>query len=237
VSDRRPDPAEVLTTYKRELLRWNRQMNLVSRRETTRRVDDLVRQCSAACAALLEHERSQGRDIAAGSLLYCDLGAGGGLPGFVWHGILSGQATQVQTLLVEPREKRAWFLERVARLYGPKTYHVLRGRWGEFVVPELAPVQTVLVSLKALRLSDPDVLQGLASLGATNAPPPERAVIARFYPEDVAWSTELARDLAFAAPGEVAGRWQGCRTSALPVAAGDHTPLRLIVSTYDRDNS
>jgi len=237
VSDHGSGPADVLATYKRELLRWNSQMNLVSRRETARRVDDLVRQCSAACAVLLEHERREGRDIASGSLLYCDLGAGGGLPGFVWHGILSGQITPVQSLLVEPREKRAWFLERAARLYGPDTYRVLQGRWGDVVAPDLEPASTALISLKALRLSDLDVLQGLASLGVSTAPPPERVVIARFFPEDATWSPELARDLAVVGPGEVAGRWQGCGTSALPVAAGDHTPMRLLVSTYDRDNS
>jgi hypothetical protein len=237
VSDRGSGTDAVLEAFQAELLRWNRQINLVSRRDTARRIDDLVRQCDVACDVLIRHERQARRDPAAGPLLYCDLGAGGGLPGFIWHRRLLRDGVRLQSWLVEPREKRAWFLERVARLQGAEAYGVLQGRWGEVSAPAPWRADAALLSLKALRLQDAEILAGLEVLAGPGATLPTRVVIVRFHPAGQVLTAELAADLGMVAPGGHLGRWRSGGPEVLAVAAGDHEPATLVVSTYAARNS
>lgn len=225
--------AATLAAYRAEVLRWNRRINLVSRQQPAGRLDALLDQCDRAFAALL----GAYPELCQGPLLYCDLGAGAGLPGFVWHERLIRQDAGTESWLVEPREKRAWFLERVATLGGPPAYGVLCGRWGEVAAAAAAPRDLALVSLKALRLKDPEVLAGLAALRQGSGSLPGRVVIARFHPPDEAWSPELAAALGWAGPGGATGPWRGESAAVLPVVGPRGADAALVVCVYALDPS
>ncbi|MFO7609248.1 MAG: RsmG family class I SAM-dependent methyltransferase [Candidatus Krumholzibacteriia bacterium] len=225
--------AAILAAYRAEVLRWNRRINLISRQQPAGRLDALIDQCDRAFAALL----GAYPELCRGPQLYCDLGAGAGLPGFVWHERLIRQAAGTESWLVEPRDKRAWFLERVARLGGPPAYGVLCGRWGEVAAASAAPRDTALVSLKALRLKDPEVLAGLAALRQGSGPLPARVVIARFHPPDEVWTPALAATLGWAGAEGATGPWGGDSAAVLPVAGPQGAAVALVVCTYVRDVS
>lgn len=225
--------ASTLAAYRAEVLRWNRRINLVSRQQPAGRLDALLDQCDGAFATLAGAHP----ELCRGSVLYCDLGAGAGLPGFVWHERLIQKDAGTETWLVEPREKRAWFLERVARLGGPPAYGVLCGRWGEVAAAPAGPRDTALISLKALRLKDTEVLAGLAALRQGSGSLPGRVVIARFHPPDEAWSPSLAGALGWAGEGGDAGPWRGESASILPVAGPGGVAAALVVCTYTRQPS
>ena len=88
--------------FQQELVRWNRQINLVSRKDTLGRVAALIEQCRASWRLLVEAEL--GAWSLADPVLYFDLGSGGGLPGFVWHQLLVSRFGAPASYLVEPRE-------------------------------------------------------------------------------------------------------------------------------------
>jgi len=193
----RPDTRQRLETFRREILRWNRQINLVTRQQTDDRLGALLDQCRDGVPVA---ERWLEEAPSPDPVWYFDLGSGGGLPGVVWHLLLS-ESRSVQTWLVEPRDKRAWFLERIAQSPQMSPFGVLQGRWGEVhpVFPP-PPPGAVVVSLKALRLTDAEVLDGLRSFGG-GALPRARVLIARYHPPEQGWSEELAADLEIPKPG------------------------------------
>ena len=187
----------VMGRYQQELVRWNRQINLVSRKGTFALVATLIRQCRDAFSHL-KNEELGSADLSA-PFWYFDLGSGGGLPGNVWHHELLQSFSFVKTWLVEPREKRAWFLGRLNQIAPSVPVCVLEGLWGDVSadVADLDKPGTILVSLKALRLSDEAVLNGLVSavaeLGAFGGC---LVVIARFYPPRQKWDDELQSELS-----------------------------------------
>ena len=203
----------ILDDYRKQVLRWNDQINLISRQDTTDRLEGLIRQCRDGW----DHLAVSGVSGLTGAsrLWYFDLGSGAGLPGFVWHVQMVAAGLPVQTLLVEPREKRAWFLERVAHLVDQAPPHVLTARWGENgkddlydVIPKSLPSH-IVISLKALHLPDSAVLEGLAPFlesaenHAIDVDPEITLLIARFYPPDQEWSEDLAGELDIPPPGHL----------------------------------
>jgi len=231
------DPArnyhEAMGRFQQEVVRWNRQINLVSRQDTLRRVADLISQCRAAW---LELEKAECQDWDRDERVwYFDLGSGGGVPGYVWHQLLAARFAQLNTWLVEPREKRAWFLERLNRIAPRCPLQVWCARWGETPLGEAPPPMNIVISLKALRLTDPAVLAGLARAAAGLAEfTGGRLVIARFYPPQQAWTTELRADLAF--PGEpvrvAGGIFAPDRQRILALRAAGAKGASLVLSTY-----
>ena len=192
----KPTVEDMMAAYRTELLRWNSSINLVSRQDTESRVDALLRQCRDACSLLLE--AAEPLNIGTvGDLLYLDVGSGAGLPGYVWNLVLAQSGHDPATWLIEPRDKRAWFLRRIARR-GDLTIRVLQGRWGEVFPPEPLAPDRVLVSFKALRMSDPEVLAGLKSFCCG---PETELTIARFCPHDQAWDEDLQERLEIPAAG------------------------------------
>jgi len=201
-----------LDDYRKQVLRWNDQINLVSSQDTEGRLDGLVQQCRDGWDGLA----AQGLPglTEATRLWFFDLGSGAGLPGIVWHVQMVAAGLSVRTLLVEPREKRAWFLKRMKHLVGPESLQVLANRWGEIGQDDLTeinpepPPSHVLISLKALHLPDFEVLEGLVPfLGGKESPGSgcESGVallVARFYPPDQEWNADLARELDIPSAGE-----------------------------------
>lgn len=187
---------EALGRYQQEVVRWNRQINLVSRQDTLRRVAELVNQCRAAW---LELEKSEIRTWEQDKRVwYFDLGSGGGVPGYVWHLLLAERHRLLDTWLVEPREKRAWFLERLNRITPDRPLQTRCARWGDLSCGEASPPANILISLKALHLTDPVVLAGLAQATAGEAVFGDaRLAIARFYPPQQQWTPALKAELAF----------------------------------------
>ncbi len=197
---------KILEGYRKLVLRWNPQINLISRRDPARRLGTLTGQCRAAWNLLMSEDTSG--LVGASGLWYCDLGSGSGLPGVVWHSQMVAAGLPVRTLLVEPREKRAWFLGRVAHLADPDSMLVAARRWGDIpeenlaAVAPKAPLSHILISLKALRLPDTGVLAGLVPF---LAPGPGRDItltIARFYPPEQEWTADLAKQLDIPAAGQ-----------------------------------
>jgi hypothetical protein len=224
----RPRPADVLLKeYRTQVLRWNRQISLVSRRDSAAILDRLLLQCREGLALLL-------RDWAPPpGLVYYDLGSGGGLPGVVWHLLLAERGVAPRTCLVEPREKRAWFLDRLRSLPAMPDFRVAAMRWGETgpgdTVAEAG--DEILISLKALKLTDPAVVGGLPA-----GPSPRRLVIARYYPPGEPMTPGLTAELEISEPGtEIAGGGVGWLAEGARVLTGGD--FSLVVSTYGTSSS
>lgn len=205
-------PSVLIEAFRDELLRWNKQINLVSRQDTGDRLDSLFHQCQGGLDTLLGVLRDISKEKDGGlRLFYFDLGSGGGLPGIVWHACLSDAFPSegaVQSWLVEPREKRAWFLNRLNRIKNMPSFGVLRGRWGDVGVSSDVTFQeeegfsVFVLSLKALYLEDSDVLGGLRS-AFTSFPEKFGVVIARYYPPDQLFDSDLIQQLQIPEPGKV----------------------------------
>jgi hypothetical protein len=199
---------DLLNEYRRQVLRWNRQINLVSRQDTDDLLQGLIHQCRGCWDRLASSDKF---DVSAASnLWYFDLGSGGGLPGFVWHAQAIAAGLPVSTWLVEPREKRAWFLNRLNNLKVTRQVTVLESRWGEVAdgdtgQDEGAPHPShVLISLKALRLTDAEVLEGLIPFLSHSGAVPGgiRVQIARFYPPKQPWNRFLRANLDISPRGD-----------------------------------
>lgn len=198
----RSTPAGLLATYRAELLRWNRQINLLSRRDTAAAADRLIAQCADAFDLWWGADGAE--LVAGGRVRWFDLGSGGGLPAFVWLALLAGRGVAVEATLVEPRTKRAWFLERLARLPGAPDFRVVAARWGEGAYPVVSADESpILFTIKALRLPESAVLGGLeAAVPASARAPGGEIGIVRFQPAENVTAAELAAELEVPAAGE-----------------------------------
>ncbi len=219
--------------YQLEVVRWNRQINLVSRQDTQGRVAGLISQCRATWSMLVEAELAGWSE--GGPVWYFDLGSGGGVPGFVWHQLLAMRFTHSNTWLVEPREKRAWFLERLNQITPERPLRVWNARWGETPGGDGEPPLNILISLKALRMSDPKVIGGLArAVTGSCLSRDGRVVIARFYPPQQRWTKDLATELEFSSEPIVAGgyKYQPLGQQVLSPKHTQPTAAALVISTY-----
>ncbi|HOX26820.1 MAG TPA: class I SAM-dependent methyltransferase [Candidatus Krumholzibacteria bacterium] len=145
----------------REIRRWNQQTNLITRVDTDQQISRIMRQCRDGWA--LARQALAEEPWFAGSR-HIDLGSGAGLPGLVWAALRQADGHPGESWLVEPREKRAWFLRRAIRAMGLLRAFVLAARWGDAALAsERAGGPGVVVSLKALRLDDSQVIRGLAA--------------------------------------------------------------------------
>lgn len=211
--------------YRTQLLRWNPQINLVSRRNTQQRVDDLLAQAEAGASHALAYlpKATQEPEWKDGLLNYFDLGSGGGIPGVVWHLRLHEQGYDPASCLVEPREKRAWFLQRLTQIPGMPDFNPLCERWGEDTGGEESPCPGLarnrlvpvterarplftLISLKALRLTDLQILAGLARMAPHSIDRSGRVLIARYFPPGQELDPELRSQLKIPATGKTLQR-------------------------------
>ncbi|MDY0110876.1 MAG: class I SAM-dependent methyltransferase [Candidatus Krumholzibacteria bacterium] len=168
-----PTPAfeDRMETLRREILKWNRKINLVSRVATENRLDALLEECERAWR-LMRARYGNAPWFLEGQ--YVDLGSGAGLPGLVWAAAREREGYPGAVFLVEPRGKRAWFLQRTTRQMSLQRVTVVRERWEARTLPDSwTPSQSVLFSLKALKLSDGEILKALTS----REPPGEVPVV------------------------------------------------------------
>ncbi|PID79043.1 hypothetical protein CSA17_03885 [bacterium DOLJORAL78_65_58] len=233
----------VLESFRAHVLRWNRQINLVSRQATRDRLDSLLGQCAGGHQVLVSWLRDVGLgDGGLGdgkrSLWYFDLGSGGGLPGVVWHRLWVAQGGDPCTHLVEPREKRAWFLERAQGPEDGNGFGVLMGRWGEVPVvaadwPPGSPL--VVISLKALHLDDDEVLHGWEQTHEGRVGEAD-LVIARYYPPEQVLDAPLVEKLGLEPAGGVRQRgdyiYRGLGVAVRPVFWQGQSVASLVLSAY-----
>ncbi len=245
----RPRVDRTLDAYREQVLRWNRQINLISRQSTTDRLERLILQSRNSWNQLTESETDGFSP--KNSLWYFDLGSGAGFPGFIWHLLATADGIPIRTRLVEPREKRAWFLNRLNGLDGVAPLEVLGERWEKACGGGLAaanPAGTdpthILISLKALHLTDTEVLGGLIPFLVPTSTAPGSAgdlkiLIARFYPPDQAWSEELAQDLDIPPSGEARAfpGWDFLGTGGGVLLAKSPRGASLVLSRYIANSS
>lgn len=98
------DPG-VLRLYLEELARWNPQLGLVSKRDTTRTVARLLRESVSLWDFVAEVARPEVGAIRR----VVDIGSGAGFPGMVWSLLDSNLSVE----LLERKERKVAFLERV----------------------------------------------------------------------------------------------------------------------------
>ena len=241
--------SDAIARYIDEVLRWNTRFNLVSRQDTEPRLRALVRQSALGCERLWRTMLPRDAAAAAGArdLWYVDLGSGAGLPGFVWHLMLSTEGALAGSWLVEPRDKRAWFLARLPRTCGVAPYTVLQGRWGEIAPnPDAdsdAPATpgVVVLTLKALHLDDTEVLAGLvhaAQEGFDVVPTAGgQVVVARYASPDQEIDEALSQRLGLAEPGRARSigglRYRAGEPEALSVGDASAPEARLIISRFE----
>lgn len=94
------DSVAGLTRYLAEVLTWTREIPLVSRRDP-----------AAACERLLLESLELSELLGIENETIVDIGSGAGFPGLVW----ALQNPSLKILLIERRERKAAFLERIAR--------------------------------------------------------------------------------------------------------------------------
>ena len=224
-----------LELFSAEVLRWNERFSLISRVEPEVRLPLLLDECRAAWDAYFGPETPIG---APGSLLYLDLGTGGGFPGLVWHLLFEAcsRSDFARTLCFEPRDKRAWFLDHCARQIGSDRFFVTATPWNaktpsaESLGFDLGVIERVVISMKALRLTDEEVLAAWRRFAG-----PESSVqleILRFVGEGFELDDSTVKDLllppAVHSPGLPGSKVQS-------FAAGDQ-PYGLLISQYPPRN-
>lgn len=167
---------ERLGCLRREIMRWNQQISLVSRTRPRKTVDSLVAQCRRAWTLVGGHLDDRAWP---GARCWIDIGSGAGLPGLVWAAEDAVGGELAPFFLVEPRQKRAWFLNRAARAMGLPGVVVVESRWGQQEEPMvIGDARCAVLSFKALRMGDREALGGLARVSGLEGL--ERVAIVRF---------------------------------------------------------
>ena len=166
-------PRELLSTYLGEIVNWNNRVALVSRRSTRSVLERLVDQ-SVGLWELIAKQRD------APPSSFVDVGTGAGFPGIIWKMM----APKGAGLLVERREKKATFLDRVVRVLGFSNLDVYSGdardasrrpEWkGAF---ELATTLAVAAPEETIPLVRPLLAPGgvFATIVGSSTPAPDSA--------------------------------------------------------------
>jgi 16S rRNA (guanine527-N7)-methyltransferase len=116
---------EALETYLAEIIRWNPQLGLVSKRSTGASLQRLVRQ-SAELWAFVSGQLDGSHST---RVRVVDIGSGAGFPGVVWKLL----RPQIAVAVVERRQKKLLFLERVRSILHLEGFEILAGDARELV--------------------------------------------------------------------------------------------------------
>jgi hypothetical protein len=207
------DLDRALSRFRDEVLRWNAGFSLISRIDTEQRLESLIDESVASFGVLKDEVLGGSNPVHQDGprrIQYVDLGSGAGFPGLLWH-LLWVQngipgVDHAGSLLVEPRDKRAWFLEHMAGLWGLEGLEVGMDQWGRRTglrSDDESERITGLVTLKALHLTDEVILDGWRKYrGVAN----DALIICRFHPPAIPLDGALREKYhlpeASSAPGE-----------------------------------
>lgn len=234
-----------------EVLRWNAQFSLISRTSPEEQLRLLLSECRASFPVLIESLRAvfpvvgDSESSPRPDIVLIDLGSGGGFPGIPWalqmrdHFSRADDNSSWSAHLVEPRQKRAWFLERCSRKLGLENVEVVESRWGDVGDTGLASSappasgRLWIISLKALKLTESEVWRGFRRfVGRDELLPGESVAICRFH-------SGVEKDLAdtiseLALPPRVESLSSPSRRGATFVApfADEERSLALLLSCY-----
>jgi len=101
----------LLKQFLQELFTWNPQVGLVSKKDTERTVIRLIK----LSITLWDYtQQSSGFTKQPGIARFMDIGTGGGFPGLIWKMV----EPELEGCLVERKDKKVEFLERVIRSTG-----------------------------------------------------------------------------------------------------------------------
>jgi len=154
----RPDGLEAaLCGYLLHLLERNREVNLVSRRDTVHHLARFTREC-LFLARMLDEDRARLNLKSAPRLL--DIGSGGGFPGIV----LKLALPDLEIQLVEATRKKARFLADVAAGLDLRQTSIIWGR-----AEDLADVQHLSYKREFVRRFDWVTGKALGTIGASTA--------------------------------------------------------------------
>lgn len=105
--------------YKIELLKWNKHINLISRRNPEQVFEDL-------------YKKAEGIRINKGIRRILDIGSGNGFPAVALKIINN----DLDIILLEPREKRYHFLIHISLVLGfTNNFRIFRTKWEYFTLP------------------------------------------------------------------------------------------------------
>ena len=132
---------ERLLVYFIELRKWKRKVNLVARDSTDIQILENHFLDSLTLLPLIQER------ISAGTLSLLDVGTGAGFPGLVLKVVCPG----LEVTLVEPRQKRIFFLKHIVRTLGLEGVELINARLGEKVpLPQLSGRKFSIITSRAL---------------------------------------------------------------------------------------
>lgn len=151
-SDLKPPGAkfiELSEKYLNQLIFWNKTHDLVGPLKSIE--EFLLTHFTDSLASY--HICNKDRPVA--KVRYMDIGTGAGIPGFFWHFLFQDQGFEVETILLEPREKRVHFMEEVIRKLALTNIHPLKERVDG--LPKLALEFVDICTARALKLTEKDI--------------------------------------------------------------------------------
>lgn len=136
---------ELSKNYLNLLLLWNKTHDLVGPPKSIE--DFLLTHFTDSIAAF--HICNKDRPIS--EISYMDIGTGAGIPGFFWYFLYQDWGFEINTILLEPREKRAHFLEEVMRELDLNNVRVVKERVEQVRESEIQT--TDIFTLRAIKLT------------------------------------------------------------------------------------
>lgn len=187
------------TAFENEVRRWNKQFSLISRQNSEPMLKQLIGESLESYRAFIEWAESNSVDLNEFKRInYYDIGSGAGFPGMLWQSLFERDfSNKLYGHLIEPREKRAWFLERCSRVLGHSNLRVINERWNKKYFKNDDPQAELIniVSIKALFLTDEDILGEL--------PDNSQTLICRFHNPQTELDDHLKEKLALPSNAQV----------------------------------
>jgi len=180
-----------ITAFENEVRRWNKQFSLISRQNSEPMLQQLICESLESYSTFIEWAESSNINLNSFKLVnYFDIGSGAGFPGIIWQSLFERDfGSKICGRLIEPREKRAWFLERCSRMQGHSKLRVVNERWNKRYLSDsnLLAESINIVSIKALFLTDAEILKELPGLTPT--------IVCRFHNPQTPLDSHLIKKL------------------------------------------
>lgn len=116
----------LLRVFLEELLSWNPQLGLVSKRDTPSVTANVIHRCVEMWDLIGEHVKDSSHEKPRN---VADIGSGAGFPGLIWKLM----APDLRVTLIERKSRRVFFLERVVGLLALQDVTILETDLRELV--------------------------------------------------------------------------------------------------------